>query len=49
MIRPLRRQHLVMIVLLTVVLIALFIAGLSVRPDPLPPNQLRLPSSEKSR
>ena len=49
MIRPLRRQHRVMLVLLAVVLVALFIAELSVRPDPPPPNQLRLPSSEKLR
>ncbi|MEP7337206.1 MAG: hypothetical protein ABI977_05630 [Acidobacteriota bacterium] len=49
MIRPLRRQHRVMVVLLTVALIALFIAGLCVRPDPPPPNQFRPPASEKLR
>jgi hypothetical protein len=49
MIRPLRRQHRVMVVLLTVALITLFIAAFCARPDPPPPNQFRLPSSEKPR
>lgn len=49
MIRQLRRQHRVMVVLLTVALIALFIAALCARPDPPPPNQFRLPTPEKLR
>lgn len=49
MIRPLRRQHRILFVLLAVALIALFIAGLSVRTVPSPPNHLRLPLPENSR
>jgi hypothetical protein len=38
MIRPLRRFHRVAMVLLTLALIILFIAGLLVRPNPQPPD-----------
>ena len=42
MIRPLRRRHRVMMVLLTAALVVLFISGLLVRPAPQSPNNLRL-------
>lgn len=42
MIRPLRRQHQVMIALLAIALIILFVSGLLVRPTPQIPNNLRL-------
>lgn len=38
MIRPLRRVHRVAMVLLTLALIVLFVAGLLIRPNPQPPT-----------